>query len=306
MKRTFIVGCPRSGTTVVQAMLGRHPDVFTLPETGFFPRLIGGLPYRLGDEGTHAPSRTLARRLGLTRSYARLQFEALQQSLQPGEPAIRTPWLQRHCIEQVIGILDQLARRADRAMWIEKTPLHLLYLPEIEHYLPDARIIHVIRPGIDVLASITDADMRYDHNKSFSGGLNRWVQRWNLAADIHRSRIGQPNHHLVFLEDLVRDPTGEWDALRQFLGLPGQVELDQVCQQTIADPSSEPWKQAALSGQPRQSESKVEMLFGPQLHNWLQEQLHSYADLYAAAHQGPSRVPGSAMLESGNATHRAA
>ncbi|GGA06515.1 hypothetical protein GCM10011408_29390 [Dyella caseinilytica] len=265
-------------------MLARHPQVFTLPETGFFPRLLGGLHYRLGDEGAGKPRRrNLARLLGLTRRYGRHEFMELQQSLLgQGQPLSRAPWFQDDCVARFIDILDGLAEQGGRSMWIEKTPHHLHYLPEIERYLPNARVIHVIRPGIDVLASITDAELRYN-NKSFSGGLTQWVGRWNLAAKIHRSRIGVRNHHFVFLEDLMHNPAEEWQRLCTFLNLPSEVELDQACYQNIADPKAEPWKRDALSGLPHQTESKVDSLFGPQLRESLRERLSSYEELYAAS-----------------------
>ena len=283
MQRTFVVGCPRSGTTIVQAMLARHPEVFTLPETGFFPRLLGGLHYRLGDDGARPSRRSLARRLGLTRRYGRQEFLALQRALLgEGHQSKRAPLFLETCIARFGDMLDGLADDAGRSVWIEKTPHHLLYLREIERYMPDARFIHVIRPGMDVLASITDAELRYD-NKSFGGGLMQWIRRWNRAAEIHRSRIGARNHHIVFLEDLTRDPAGEWNRLCQFLGLSISVELDQTCHQNIADLKVEPWKRDALSGLPHQADSKVESLFGPQLREWLRERLTSYEELYAAS-----------------------
>ncbi|RUL67167.1 sulfotransferase [Dyella dinghuensis] len=283
MQRTFVVGCPRSGTTIVQAMLARHPEVFTLPETGFFPRLLGGLHYRLGDEGARPARRSLARRLGLTRRYGRREFLALQRSLLGDEnQSKRAPLFLETCVEHFGDMLDGLAAKAGRSAWIEKTPHHLLYLFEIEQHMPDARFIHVIRPGMDVLASITDAELRYD-NKSFGGGLMQWIRRWNRAAEIHRSCIGARNHHLVFLEDLTRNPADEWHRLCRFLGLSTSVELDQTCHQNIADPKVEPWKRDALSGLPQQSDSKVENLFGPQLREWLRERLSSYEELYAAS-----------------------
>jgi hypothetical protein len=283
MQRTFVVGCPRSGTTIVQAMLARHPQVFTLPETGFFPRLLGGIDYRFGDEGAVPRRHSLARRLGLTRRYGRREFIDLQRSLLGESTAsVRAPWLLDTCVTRFIATLDGLTERAGRATWIEKTPHHLLYVPEIERYLPDARFVHVIRPGMDVLASIMDAYLRYSNN-SFSGGLLLWVRRWNRAMDIHRSCIGMRHHYFVFLEDLVRRPQEEWQRLCGFLGLPADAELDQSCLQHIADPKAEPWKQGALSGLPHQADSKVEQLFGPQLREWLREKLNSYEDLYAAS-----------------------
>jgi len=283
MQRTFVVGCPRSGTTIVQAMLARHPQVFTLPETSFFLRMLGGIDHRFGDEGAAPRRRNLARRLGFARRYGRREFVELQRSLLGENAASKhAPWMLDACVTRFIATLDSLAERAKRTIWIEKTPHHLLYLAEIEHYLPDARFIHVIRPGMDVLASIMDAYLRYD-NQSFSGGLMLWARRWNRAAEIHRSYIGVRYHHFVFLEDLVRQPQEEWRRLCGFLGLPVDTDIDQICHQHIADPAVEPWKQGALTGLPQQADSKVEQLFGPQLREWLREKLSSYEDLYAAS-----------------------
>ena len=41
MARVFIVGCPRSGTTLLQAMLASHETVYSFPETHFFKKYPG-------------------------------------------------------------------------------------------------------------------------------------------------------------------------------------------------------------------------------------------------------------------------
>ncbi|HEX7813901.1 sulfotransferase [Dyella sp.] len=284
MRRTFIVGCPRSGTTVVQAMLARHPDIYTLPETNFFERLLGGAAYRWGDKEAQAPRRRLARRLGLARRYARREFLELQRCIQGDlSPRPHAPWREQTCICRFFGMLDEATQKAGRSMWLEKTPAHLLYLDDIEQHLPEARFVHVIRPGMDVLASLLDANMRYDAGNAFGGDLALWVSRWNRAAEIHRSRIGLPQHHFLFLEDLTRDPAAEWERLCEFLQLESDAKIDDACQQTISYPELEPWKQAALSGQPRPAASKVHDVFGPRLRQWLRLKLTSYESLYAAS-----------------------
>ena len=238
------------------------------------------MEHRYGDEGTAPRRPTLARRLGLTRRYGRREFVALQRSLL-GQVQACAPWRLDTCVRRFFATLDDLAERDGRTTWLEKTPHHLLYLSEIEHYLPNARFIHVIRPGMDVLASIMDAKLHYgDH--SFRGGLLLWARRWNRALDIHRSCLGLRKHSLLFLEDLVRQPGAEWRRLCKFMGLSIDLELDHSCHQAIADPAMEPWKAAALNGLPRQADSKVEQLFGPQLRECLRERLASYEDLYAA------------------------
>src|SRR5258706_12754544 len=40
--RLFVVGCARSGTTLLQSFLAAHPAVLSFPETAVFGRLLGG------------------------------------------------------------------------------------------------------------------------------------------------------------------------------------------------------------------------------------------------------------------------
>ena len=44
--RIFVVGCPRSGTTLLQSLIAVHPDVASFPESKFFVRLVYPQSYR--------------------------------------------------------------------------------------------------------------------------------------------------------------------------------------------------------------------------------------------------------------------
>lgn len=281
MQRIFVVGCPRSGTTLIQAMLARHPAIFTLPETAFFERLLGTLAWRWGDQNALPPRRhlrdKLCHRLGLARRRGRRALRHLQRC--HGRRPSLLPRRIATCVRHFAGMLDALAERDGCTTWIEKTPNHLLYIAEIEHYLPDARFIHVIRPGEDVLASIADANLAFGNPRSFGGGTVHWSRRWNRAAQIHRSHAGRPHHHFIFLQDLIDDVDGEWLRLCRFLDIAADCNLADNPGQAIADLASEPWKHAAVNGMPRSPRSKVKSLFGPQMRHWLREQLTPYDDL---------------------------
>jgi len=287
MRRIFVFGCPRSGTTIVQAMLARHPDVFTLPETAFFEHLFSNLRWRWGDRNVRARARRLRHRLGFARSSGRRALRQIQRSLLgPSARDRSVPWRTRACTERFVALLDDMAERAGRSAWVEKTPNHLLYIPEIEAALPDARFVHVIRRGIDVVASVFDANLRFGE---FDGGPALWAGRWNRAAQIHRRQMGRPRHHFVFLEDLIADSEGEWLRLCRFLDIPPDSGLTDTCSQTIADLEKEPWKHAAVAGVPTRSEHKADELFGPRMQRWLHGQLSSYDELrhaHAAARAG--------------------
>lgn len=279
MRRTFIVGCPRSGTTIVQAMLGRHPEVLTLPETALFEHLLGDLAWRWGDRDSKAPRQRARHRLGLARRRGRLAYEEAMRRLGNDATGAVAPFRTETCIGRFIGMLDTCASEAGCSMWLEKTPNHLLYIDDISAYLPDAHFVHVIRPGIDVMASITDADLQFDHNHGFVGGPKLWAYRWNHAMGIHRRYIGQPNHHFIFLDDFTANTDTVWRRLCHALSLDPELPLDAACAQRIANLTDEPWKHAAVSGKPRVPRSKVDDLFGPALQHWLEQRLVSLEPL---------------------------
>jgi hypothetical protein len=279
MQRIFIVGCPRSGTTLVQAMLVRHPAVLTLPETAFFEHLYGEIRWRWGDRDARPPRRRFRQRMGFAHKRAYVALDALQRRLACEAKRLHWPLRTGSCVRRFVDLLDTCTQAEGRTAWIEKTPYHLLYIPEIEHHVPDARFVHVIRPGEDVLASIADANLRYENNNAFGGGTVQWSRRWNRAAQIHRAYARQPHHHFVFLDDLTRDTHREWKRLCAFLHLDAVAELDAGCDRAIADLGSEPWKRDAVSGLPGQAKRKVENLFGPQMREWLHRQLTPYEEL---------------------------
>jgi hypothetical protein len=280
MQRIFIVGCPRSGTTLVQAMLARHPAVLTLPETAFFEHLYGHVSWRWGDLDARPPRRRLRQRLGFTRRNARAALQGLHHVDPRAFLPQRWPLRTEKCVNHFVELLDARAQDEGCAVWVEKTPSHLLYINEIEQNVPGARFVHVIRPGEEVLASIADASLHYDNFNAYGIGTVPWARRWNHAVRIHREHAQQPHHHFVFLDDLTRDPQREWRRLCDFLGIDGAAELGVSDNRSIADLRNEPWKRDALSGEPGKAKRKVESLFGPKLHEWLQRQLVSYDELH--------------------------
>lgn len=274
MRRTFVVGCPRSGTTLVQAMIARHPDVFSLHETFFFESLLGDAELRWGDREARS-TRRWYHRAGMAQSWGRHRLRELERSHAARSRQRPVPRRWGACVRRYAALLDEAASRKRRTHWVEKTPNHLLFLDEIAKCIPDARFVHVLRRGIDVIASINDADMQVE-TRAFSGGTVRWARRWNRAMGMHLAHLGEPRHYLLCLEDLVENPDEEWRMLCEFLVLdPGKPLLDRPgCD--VADARAEPWKTAAVNGIAKSMSGKSQALFGPQSLAWLRQHLVSY------------------------------
>lgn len=288
MRRIFVVGCPRSGTTLVQAMIARHPDVFSLRETYFFESLLGDAQLRWGDREAR-PTRRWYHRAGLAQSWGRRRLRQLEQAHAPRwwSPMPRR-WTA--CVRRYTAMLDDAASRQRRIHWVEKTPNHLLFLDEMADCIPDAQFVHVLRNGVDVVASVRDADMHLE-TRAFSGGMVRWARRWNHAMEKHLACLGMPRHHLLCIEDLIGDTENEWRRLRDFLELdPGKALLARPgCE--VADAEGEPWKTSAITGIAKSVSGKSQALFGAQSLAWLREHLVDYETIREAVHEQHRRSP---------------
>ncbi|MCA1645027.1 MAG: sulfotransferase [Chloroflexi bacterium] len=133
----FVVGCPRSGTTWVQRLLASHPRIRTGQESDVFDQYIGPQLRAWEHELDPAASGRGGVGLGcyfedsefrrLLKGYLLELLEPMAGGLQPGE------------------------------LFLEKTPGHVLFVPEIRALLPAARFVHVLRDARDTVASLLGA-----------------------------------------------------------------------------------------------------------------------------------------------------
>jgi hypothetical protein len=279
ISRLFLVGCQRSGTTVLQAAAGRLPGVLTMPETNWFPVLLGGLDEWVLRREDYVRAKW-RRRLALAspRTYSRLRSNlgALEAG---GASRLRRRLRGSAYIEEVLRLLDTAARRQDCQCWLEKTPDHYAYIEIIARYIPDARFVHLVRNCEDVIASAVDGQMRYADSQTFHGSIPFWVERWLRAAETHLHYAGRPGHLVLCYEDFVAAPQEQLELLRRFAGLPPGGKPRPA--QHIADLEREPWKESAVNQPVRPPERKFEALFGPRLRDWLRQRLPDYEALRA-------------------------
>jgi len=203
-KRIFIVGCPRSGTTLLQGMLAAHPDIYSIPETFFFSRaLISNNPVKRF---------LLWPAIKVRRHFKNLVFE-LDSSLS-GSFGIGV--LQSDYYRPFVDFMDFIALKNRKNSWIEKTPMHLYCIEEIQSRIPDAYIIHVVRNGLDVVESLVKAKQENSAQWARFGGWWRMfyrkfsvddaIKRWNHDFSITKSCLEKPRNILVKYENLVSNP----------------------------------------------------------------------------------------------------
>ena len=245
MLRLFVVGAPRSGTTLLQSLLASHSSLVSFTESHFFSRHFGFVP------GT---DRALLRRdplprlrefldeNGVSERLADPVGQALGESLLPAAlaRAARSEAVGRAFLE----LLDQLARARGAGGWIEKTPRHLHYLPWLDQLADSpAHVIHIVRNGVDVVASLRLASKQWPETYD----LQACIHRWN--ADLERSleRLGSGSDHFVFYDELTTNPESVVSGLLTELGLEWEPEMIErrtdVARSVVAE--GESWKRDA-------------------------------------------------------------
>lgn len=196
----FIVGAPRSGTTLLRLMLDAHPALAMPPETGFLPAVLA-LRSRAGPEAF----------LSLVTGFETWPDFGLE--VRDLGTALRdlTPF---SLADAVRAFYRLYARRFGKRLWGDKTPDYGLHLPAIQSLLPEARFIHLIRDGRDVALSLRP--LWFAPSRRMQDLARHWVQRVSTTRALGR---GSPPYLEVRFEDLVRRPADQLALLCRFLDL---------------------------------------------------------------------------------------
>lgn len=207
-RRGFIVGCPRSGTTLLQSMLMSHSRIHSFPETHFFARGFGGRRRWVLHE-------TLR---GGYLWYLTVKWKATQVGLSWNE-AVSTPvaWSKRRMTQIFLRMLDDMAAHEGADLWIEKTPRHIDFIPVIKEHVPHPFFIHIVRDGRAVVASLHRLSHSNPEKWRHYQDIDVAIARWNKAVHGTVAYMHEDAHHVVGYEQIVTEPRPALEALSAFM-----------------------------------------------------------------------------------------
>lgn len=256
--RLFLVGCPRSGTTLLQGLLSAHPQVFSVPESHLYAKLLS--------------SNRFLRRLGFARRDAPERFEALLASLGLPSAYFRSATVRAYLL-RLAEELDRATFADGKTVWLEKTPRHLYYTSDIARALPDAKFIHLLRNGHNVVASLYEVTHAYPAVWGGARSVDSCIERWVKDTELSLSYEGNPNHLLVRYETLTENPEACLRRIFDFIGLPfsSAVHRDyRGAAQRVTAPG-EVWKRSAQRSIEPTSHRKFIQLFTPEKQAYILE-----------------------------------
>lgn len=269
--RLFIVGCSRSGTTLLQGMLANHPDVYTFPETGVF----------LGLRGRRRTLPWAYINVNLTRRWKALK--ALERQLEQTRLREWTRgrcWRQDRAAADALAVFDRLAIGAGKSTWLEKTPRHFLHADWIARNVPGAHVIHLVRDGRDVVASLVDRARKYPDRFGRQAEAAYGIRLWNRAIRRTARLATRRGHTVVSYEDLVARPGQVMPELCACTGLTFREDLLAPSRDSRHIRAGEAWKARSVEAI-SSPENKFDCLFCPEERESIRKhlRLHRYREL---------------------------
>lgn len=205
----FVLGCGRSGTTLLYHMLLSSGN-FAVYRTE--SNVINLLEPRFGDLSIGRNRRRLMKAWCASRLYSLSGLEK-----EPLEARMNAEC--RNGGDFLRIIMEAMARQQGMERWADSTPEHLLYLERIKETIPNALIIHIIRDARDVALSMDKGfwirPFPWDMDKRLlvTGLYWEWIVRRGRDAG---QRMG-PDYTEVHFEELVKNPQGTLARLGQFI-----------------------------------------------------------------------------------------
>ncbi|MCP4302189.1 MAG: tetratricopeptide repeat protein [Gammaproteobacteria bacterium] len=204
----FLVGFPRSGTTLLDRMLQAHPDIEVLEEKSLF----SCLHQDWSEPGT---------------------LEALADVNEAQIIDARNIYRRE---------MSRHRHQPQRSLVIDKLPLNLAYVFLIHRLFPEAPLIFLQRHPMDVCISCYFQAFELEASMAYFLDIETTAQYYNAimqVAALSMTQVGNPLHRLRY-EDLVAEPKDQLTALLNFLALEWHDSMLEYRQKSSSETSNTP------------------------------------------------------------------
>ena len=219
----FIVGCPRSGTTLLQRIVNAHPRIAIIPEIGWIIKRSEQRAF-VTLEGMVRPALIQE----LIQKNALGRYTRLPMSRNELERLLLTT---HHCpvsySELITSFFDRYGEAKEKKLVGNKTVDHVRNIFPLHRLWPQAKFIHLIRDGRDVCLSA----IQWRRAERLANEFSTWREDpvstaalwWEWQVRLGREAgnlLNNELYHEMHYEDLVADPAGTCESLCAFLGVP--------------------------------------------------------------------------------------
>ena len=187
-------------------MLDSHPDLAIPGESGFLLEMCASSPTPDARDALVQSFCTELDTFDRFRAW-KLDLNDLRHDLEARHPADR--------VEAMRITYAHYAASEGKSLYGDKTPDHVLQIPELAELFPEARFIHLIRDGRDV--ALANLDVPWGPT-TIPAAARYWQQRVSTGRQAGDA-LGPKRYLEVRYEELVADPSSVLHEVTEFLGL---------------------------------------------------------------------------------------
>ena len=219
----FVVGCGRSGTTLLRLMLETHSEVAIPGESHFAywiarRRVRGNWPSQLSEPGARETLIAYLEGLHFHHEW-RVPFDLIAA-------AVRDPAVTTHG-EAFQAVFDCYRAVHGKKCWGDKTPMHVQYMLMLDKLIPGCRFVHIIRDARPVAQSLMTRKWGPRHI-SHAGHYWNWLV---LSGMLGGAVLGPDRYYQMTFESLVTEQESRLRDLTGWLGIgfePGMLNYYQT------------------------------------------------------------------------------
>jgi len=215
----FILGRPRSGTTLFRMLFDAHPGVIIPPEFPILPLIANKFRHvtrwdepmlesflsTIWENATFG-HRTLGQ-LGVDREALARDLKRLQGEVSLG-----------NLLTEFNAHTRSFFPKSEILMAGDKNPLYSIYIPLLMEIFPSAKYICLIRDYRDTFVSLTTMNAPPFEAPNLVLQISRW--KYVARRFLHYHRLYPEKFFLLRYEDLVSGPEAAFRKVTDFLGLP--------------------------------------------------------------------------------------
>jgi len=220
----FVIGAPRSGTTLLRLILTTHPDICIPPESLFFVALepkygnVSNLLPQIEEFLNDLYNEKFPKfcEWNVDRKFLLNNLKSYQELSYP--LAVETVY------QTYRQQFDSTA-----SIWGDKNPCHIHHLEKIRRYFPASKVILIVRDFRACYSSVKkivakEREMKevWSGPKTLEGMMYQWNQVVKLIGKYHQK---WEQFYLVYYEDLVREPSVQLTKICKWLGVDFQDSM---------------------------------------------------------------------------------
>lgn len=215
MQQIFIGGCSRSGTTLLGALLGAHSQAICTPESHFKIDVLRSI---VADDNWDVLDAA-----DLIRRHWRFKLWETPLDLKT-IPVNEMKRSYASLMNYVVGEYAAKLNKPHATIWVDHTPENISYADALLAHFPQAKMIHIVRDGRAVAASI----MLLDWGPNSIIKAAQWWMRMTAFGLAVETAIGPKHIVRVRYEDLVLDPERVLRQLCSFLEVDYQSPMTEA------------------------------------------------------------------------------